>query len=285
MVLGAGGMLGHDLVASAPAGLDVVPLTRAELDITDSGAMERLVCDAHPDAVVNAAAYTAVDKAESERELAFRLNGEAVAAMARLAERAGWLLVHYSTDYVFDGMAARPYREDDATNPINSYGASKLAGEQALASSVGRHLLIRTSWLFGVHGRSFPRTMWERAAAKAPSRVVDDQTGHPTYTRDLAAVTWQLVARPHLGVIHVTNEGIASWYDLARRVYSACNCDALLHSCRTVEFPTVARRPLTSVLDTGQLRKVRGAPLASWQDGLDRFLVELRGSYVSSPLG
>ncbi len=278
-------MLGHDLVASAPAGLDVVPLTRAELDITDSGAMERLVCDAHPDAVVNAAAYTAVDKAESERELAFRVNGEAVAAMARLAERAGWLLVHYSTDYVFDGMAARPYREDDATNPINSYGASKLAGEQALQGSGARYLLIRTSWLFGLHGPSFPRTMWERANAHLPSRVVSDQKGRPTCSRDVADATWRLIRLKHVNVIHVANAGIATWYDVARLVYSESGRESLALPCRTADFPRPARRPSYSVLDTTQMERVLDKPLADWQQRLDRFLRQLRGAETSSEMG
>ncbi len=275
VVLGAGGMLGHDLVAGAPAGLDIIPLSRAELDITDSGTMERVLRDARPDVVVNAAAYTAVDKAESERELAFRVNAEAVAAMGRLAERAGWLLVHYSTDYVFDGMAARPYREDDAANPINVYGSSKLAGERALASSYARHLLVRTSWLFGVHGRSFPRTMWERANAGASTHVVNDQKGKPTYTVDLAQATWRLIDRGAMGLLHVANAGAATWYDVASRVFMRLGRPTLLSACTSHEYPIAARRPANSVLDSGRAEAVLGGQLPPWEDGLNRLVTAL----------
>ncbi len=275
LLLGAGGMLGHDLVATAPPEVTLVPLSRAQLDITQGDAVAATLGEVRPDVVINAAAYTAVDRAESERDIAMRVNGAAVGELGRLAREAWARVVHFSTDYVFDGTATQPYSETSAANPVNAYGASKLAGERALAASGATYLLIRTQWLFGAHGKSFPRTMWERARARAASRVVCDQFGRPTYSVDLARATWQLVTGDVTGVIHVANAGIATWYDVAKRVYAACGVAELVQPCRTEEFPTPARRPLRAVLDTGRAEQVLGGPLPKWEDAVERFLVTI----------
>jgi dTDP-4-dehydrorhamnose reductase len=277
LVLGAGGMLGHDLVATAPAGVTLFPCTRAHLDITESAALAATLGDVRPEVVINAAAYTAVDRAEAERDIAMRVNGAAVGELGRAAHHVGARVIHFSTDYVFDGTATEPYNESGPTNPVNAYGASKLAGEQALQASGAAYLIIRTQWLFGAQGRSFPRTMWQRAQARAPSRVVCDQFGRPTYSVDLARATWQLVAGDVTGVIHVANAGVATWYDVATRVYAACGVGELVQPCRTDEFPTPARRPLRAVLDTRRAERVLRGPLPRWQEAIDRFL-------LSSPL-
>ena len=195
MILGAGGMLGHDLVSSAPEGVELHALTRAELDITDTASLAARVSDEKPDVILNTAAYTAVDRAEAERDLCFRVNAEAVGELVRIAARARARVVHFSTDYVFNGKASQPYKEDNPTDPVNAYGGSKLAGEQALRTSGADWLIVRTQWLFGIHGKSFPRTMWERASAGLETRVVNDQTGRPTYSKDLATAVWQLTER------------------------------------------------------------------------------------------
>ena len=270
-------MLGTDLAATAPAHVTVTGLGIEELDITDHAALEATLDRAQPHWVVNATAYTAVDRAETEREVAFAVNGEAVAALARWCATRDVGLVHYGTDYVFDGNGTRPWREDDATAPLNAYGESKLAGERAVLSSGGRHLMLRTQWLYGLHGKSFPRTMWERARAGQATRVVSDQHGSPTYTVDLAHATWSLVAQGATGLFHVTNAGEATWYDMAARVFAAVGRPELLSACATSDYPTPARRPAHSVLDGAKLRAA-GVAMRPWSEALDDFLSAIRRS-------
>jgi len=212
MILGAGGMLGDDLVRSAPEGIGLHPFTRQDLDVTDTPSLAARILDLRPDVILNAAAYTAVDRAETEGESCFRVNAEAVGELGRIAAQAGARVVHFSTDYVFNGKASQPYREDSATDPVNAYGASKLAGEHALEQRGAEWLIVRTQWLFGVHGKSFPKTMWERARAGLATKVVRDQTGRPTYSTDLAETVWSLIQREVHGVSHVANQGPATWF-------------------------------------------------------------------------
>lgn len=275
MILGAGGMLGHDLVAHAPAGTVVFPFTRAELDITATTSLAAAVADLQPNIIMNAAAYTAVDRAESEVELCFKVNADAVGELGRIAAQTDAQVVHFGTDYVFDGTASGPYREESPTHPINTYGASKLAGETALTQSGTRFLIIRTQWLFGVHGKSFPRTMWERAKAGAATRVVSDQTGRPTYSRDLARTVWALTERATCGVLHVANHGKATWFDLASHIFSWAGRLDLLTACLTADYPTAAQRPRNSVLDTTSLERTLGASLPGWSGAVDDFLQSL----------
>src|SRR5712691_3974271 len=228
-------MLGHDLRRTAPWAIDLLPLSRAELDVTQSQAVEACVARERPDLIINAAGYTAVDQAEADRATAFAVNADAVATLAGAAARHGALLVHFSTDYIFDGRAGAPYREDAATNPLNVYGSSKLAGEQAIQASGARFLIVRTQWLFGEKGRSFPRTMLERARQGLPTRVVTDQIGRPTYTHDVALATWTLISRGTTGVIHVANEGVASWFGVAECVFSRLGAREFLQPCTSAE--------------------------------------------------
>ncbi|PYP60716.1 MAG: dTDP-4-dehydrorhamnose reductase [Gemmatimonadetes bacterium] len=272
MVLGAGGMLGHDLVATAPPEVTLFAFSRTQLDITHSDAVAATLGDVRPDVVINAAAYTAVDRAESEVAASLRVNGAAVGALGRMARAAGARVIHFSTDYVFDGQATRPYREDSPTDPVNAYGTSKLAGETALRASGPEHLVVRTQWLFGVHGKSFPRTMWERARAGLATRVVRDQTGRPTYAPDLAAAVWTLIRQGACGVLHVANQGEATWFDVAAHIFGRVGKPDLLTPCVTADYPTPARRPRYSVLDTTRAEQVLGGPLAAWEDAMDRFL-------------
>ena len=272
MVLGAGGMLGHDLVATAPPEVTLFPFPRAQLDITHSDAVAATLGEVRPDVVINAAAYTAVDRAESEVAASSRVNGAAVGALGRMARAAGARVIHFSTDYVFDGQATRPYREDSPTDPLNVYGTSKLAGETALCASGPEHLVVRTQRLFGVHGKSFPRTMWERARAGLATQVVRDQTGRPTYAPDLAAAVWTLIQQGACGVLHVANQGEATWFDVASHIFGRVGKLDRLTPCVTAEYPTPARRPRYSVLDTTRAEGALGGPLAAWEDALDRFL-------------
>lgn len=294
LLLGAGGMLARDLVHQAPPGAALVPLTRRDVDATDDAAVSRAVADTRPGLIINCAAYTNVDRAEAEPEQAFAVNGQAPGIIGQAASRTAHrspltpLVVHFSTDYVFDGRGRRPYREEDPTGPLGIYGASKLAGERALAQSGARYLIVRTSWLFGAQGRSFPRTMWERAAAGQATRVVTDQTGRPTYTVDLARAVWEVVSGEREGgsgtaatalplILHVANTGEATWYDVARRVFEAARAPALLSPCATADYATAAKRPGYSVLDTSRYEALAGHPLPMWEAAVDRFLTELAG--------
>ena len=274
LILGAGGMLGHDLVRSAPTDLDVRPLTKSDLDITDTTSVAALIGHLKPAVIVNAAAYTAVDRAEAERDQAFRVNAEAVGELGRIAARTGARVVHFSTDYVFDGTASEPYREDNSTKPVNAYGESKLAGEEALETSGADWLIVRTQWLFGVNGKSFPRTMWERAQAGLATKVVRDQTGRPTYSHDLALAVWALIAKGTRSVIHVANDGQATWFDVATRVFARAGRPELLTACLTADFPTPARRPMYSALATTRLEELR-VTMPPWQQAVERFVEEL----------
>ena len=275
LILGAGGMLGHDLSRTAPNGTDLLPLTKHDLNITDTASLATHVSDKKPDVILNVAAYTAVDRAETESELCYRVNAVAVGELGRIAAKAGARVVHLSTDYVFNGKASQPYGEDSPTDPVNTYGASKLAGEQALEKSGADWLVVRTQWLFGVHGKSFPRTMWERARAGLETRVVKDQTGRPTHSYDLAVTIWELIPRGARGLLHITNAGQATWFDLAMHVFSRAGRPDLLMACSTADFPTPARRPRYSVLDTTRLEKQLGRGLPAWPQAVDRFLEHL----------
>ncbi len=280
LVIGAGGMLGHDLLAEAPAGLEILAPPQAALDLTDAAGVAAAVSAARPAIVINAAGYTDVDGAEREPERAFAVNARGAGHLGRAAAAAGALVVQYSSDYVFDGTARRPLREDDPLAPLGAYGASKLEGERELAASGARHLVIRTQWLFGRHGRSFPRTMWERARRGDATRVVSDQIGRPTGTVDLARATWRALDRLGNGeapsLVHFANTGVASWYDVARHVFAAAGVPGLLSPCTTADFPRPARRPAWSALDTTRYESLVGSPPPTWQDALDRFLEALR---------
>lgn len=282
LLLGATGMLGRDLAAAAPSGITLAGPGEPRVDVTDADAIARAIDAAEPAWVVNAAAYTRVDGAEHEPERASAVNGAAVGSLGRLCAARGVRVLQVSSDYVFDGRGNRALREDDPTSPIGRYGESKLLGERLLLGSGARSLIVRTQWLFGPHGRSFPRTMWERAAAGRPTRVVADQRGRPTSTADLARALWQLIALDAEGVLHAANDGEASWYELARAVFESAGCPDLVSACATTDYPTPARRPAYSVLDTTRLEARLGAPLPHWRDALARFLGQLRGATATA---
>ena len=269
-------MLGTDLCAAVPRDVSYVALDVAEVDISDRAQVAAALDEVRPDWVVNAAAYTAVDRAESEASIAESVNALGPRHIAEEAARRRMSVVHFSTDYVFPGTATVPYAEDDPVAPVNAYGASKLRGEQAVLASGAHALVLRTQWLFGRAGKSFPRTMLERARAGTPTRVVDDQIGRPTYTRDLAWATWQLVTRRASGIVHVTNGGSpTTWYDLAREVFARAAAPTLVSPCTTADYPTPARRPAYSVLRTDRLETLLPGSLPDWRVALGRFLDEL----------
>ena len=295
LLLGAHGQLGHELnTALQPLG-EVKAFTRAELDLSNPtalrAALAELAVNWRPTVVVNAAAYTAVDKAESEPQVAHAVNAQSPAVLAELAHAWGAMLVHYSTDYVFDGHGQRPWREDDATNPLSVYGASKLAGEQAIAQACPRHLTLRTSWVVGAHGNNFLKTMLRLAAERDSLRVVADQIGAPTSTALLAHVTLQLIqamqdaqaADPRWGVYHVAPSGETSWHGYARHIIAQAVArgavlkvsPSAVEPVTTAEYPLPAPRPMNSRLDTDKLRHTFGLTLPVWSQGVDAILDEL----------
>lgn len=272
VIFGAAGMLGRAVCAAAPHGVSVSALDIDDVDITDRSQVAAALDRGHPALVINAAAYTAVDRAESDRETAEAVNALGPRHVAEEAAQRRIAVVHFSTDYVFPGTASTPRRESDPVAPVNAYGETKLRGEQHVLSSHAHALVVRTQWLFGPDGTSFPRTMWGRASARIPTRVVADQRGRPTYTPDLAVATWQLIAQRAHGIVHVTNGGApATWYDVAREVFERAGAESLLSACTSAEYPTAARRPAYSVLSTDLFERL-APPLPDWRNALDRFL-------------
>jgi len=273
LVTGARGQVGGELAALLPAYGDVVAVDRATLDLADPDAIVRVMRDAAPDLVINAAAYTAVDLAESQRDTAFAINARAPGVLADEARRRGAVLVHYSTDYVFDGRATSPYAEDAPTAPLNVYGASKLAGEQAIAASGAHALVLRTSWVYGLTGKNFLVTMRRLAAERDELRIVADQTGTPNWSRALARATGELVAKglPALaeraGLYHLSAAGATTWHGFAQAIVGDVPRPRVV-PIASADYPTPARRPAYGVLATGRLREAFGIALPRWDDAL-----------------
>jgi dTDP-4-dehydrorhamnose reductase len=259
-------MLGREVVRAA-AEHEVVALAHAELDVTDRSAVDRVVGEARPDVVVNCAAFTDVDGAESHEEIATLLNGEAAGYLAAAAPA----IVHPSTDYVFDGSKRTPYVESDRTGPRSAYGRSKLAGEHAVVGANPRHIIVRTSWLFGAGGRNFVDTMLGLARERDELNVVDDQVGCPTYAGHLAGALVELAAGGRYGIHHITGDGACSWFDFAREIFHQAELDARVVPCTTAEFPRPAPRPAYSVLGSERPDPIR---LPDWREGLAAYLAE-----------
>ena len=281
MVTGAGGMLGHDVCTAArAAGHDVAAATREEADVTDAAAVRGAVERARPDVVVNCAAWTDVDGAEAHEEAATRVNGEGAGHVAAAAVTAGAFVVQVSTDYVFDGNGASPYREDALTGPLSAYGRSKLAGEEAvIAEAPGVHAIARTSWLFGPHGRNFVQTMLRVGSERDEVTVVDDQMGCPTYTGHLAEGLVALAETRAPGVFHLVGSGSCSWYDLAVATFARSGVDCAVRRGRTADLDRPAPRPAYSVL--GVTRP--GTPvLPAWEQGLDDYLAARAAATVGA---
>ena len=270
LLLGAGGQLGRELAAVLPGCGPTVALDRSGLDLTDPDAIAHMVRSVKPQFVVNAAAYTEVDRAEDEREQAFAVNAAGPGILAAEARRAGAVLVHYSTDYVFDGDRAAPYDEDAQPNPRNVYGESKLAGERAIAQAHASALILRTSWVYSRTGRNFLTTMERLARERDELRVVADQTGVPNWTRALARVTAALIGRGrddlvrHAGLYHVSAQGEATWHAFARAILDGRA--VRVTPIATADFPTRARRPAHAVLDASRFARVFGLGLPHWTE-------------------
>ena len=290
LLFGARGQVGDELARALPALGEVVVPDRSSYDFTHPQTLRRIVEAARPDVVVSAAAYTAVDRAETESALAEAVNAEAPGHLAAAARDCGALLVHYSTDYVFDGMKADAYREDDAPNPLGVYGRTKLAGDDAIRSSGADHIIFRTSWVYSARGHNFLLTILKLGEEREQLRVVADQIGAPTWAREIAkataaAVTMDLERRRSGGftsaVINLTASGETTWHGFARAIVEGARARSAPVTCRevlpisTAEYPTAARRPANSRLSGEKLRERYGLALPDWSDSLERCLDEL----------
>ena len=294
LLTGVNGQLGWELQrALAPLG-NVVALTRADLDLSQPDAIRQVVHEHRPAIILNPAAYTAVDKAEAEPELALAINGTAPGVLAEEARQIGALLVHYSTDYVFDGSQNAPYTEEDVPNPQSIYGKTKLAGESAIRAIGGNHLILRTSWVYGVHGGNFVKTVLRLAKERDELRIVADQFGAPTWARLLADSTARMIqgwqnrefGEDQLGLYHLTAAGRTSWHHyaeeivrLARQYDPVLRDKALtIHGIPTSGYPLPAPRPANSVLATNKIRRTFGLNLPAWQDNLANCIKEIYGN-------
>jgi len=290
LLIGANGQVGWELRRTlAPLGqviaADLAGDRGPRVDLADPRSLSALVQEAAPDALVNAAAYTAVDKAETEPELAHKINAEAPGMLGGLLAGRGAPIVHYSTDFVFSGEAERPYREDDPPGPLNVYGETKLAGERALMATGANAVILRTSWVYGVRGHNFLLSMLRLFREKDELRVVDDQIGAPTWSRMLAEVTAQ-VLRPMLrsdldparvkGVYHASGAGQTSWFGFARAILEASGTECRLLPIPSSEYRSPARRPAWSVLDNTKLHETFGLRLPDWRLSMSQCLEDLR---------
>lgn len=287
LIVGNAGQLGRELEKIFAGYGPIVGVDRESVDLADAAQTRELVQRAAPDVILNAAAYTAVDRAESERDLAFAINESAPRVLAEEAFRRNALFVHYSTDYIFDGAKSSPWIETDAPNPLNVYGASKLAGEQAVASTGGKFLIFRTSWVYGPHGKNFLLTMLRLAAERDQLSIVDDQVGAPTTSIELARATHAIVtgvlsgrfgeAPDWAGLYHMTCGGAVSWFGFAQAIFAraagllASKAPALT-PIATKDYPTPAQRPLYSVLSNAKLKERFGVQLAPWEAALEETL-------------
>lgn len=284
LVTGKNGQLGWELQRVLASSDQIIALDSKAMNLADADAIRHTIRDVRPDIIFNPAAYTAVDKAESDAELAMAVNGVAPGILAEEAKRLGSVLVHYSTDYVFDGNKAAPYTETDTPNPQSVYGSTKYAGEQAVRATGCKHLILRTSWVFGVHGGNFVKTILRLAKERSELRIVADQYGAPTWARDLAQATATSLScwmgkdldSKFCGVYHLTAAGRTNWHEyaeeivrLARKYDAALSSKSLdIRAIITQEYPVPATRPANSVLANNKIRDTFGVAMPAWQDSL-----------------
>lgn len=292
LVTGINGQVGWEIARQGAArGINISGLTRAQFDIGNEEAVHRAVQGKNFDIVINAAAYTAVDKAESDADEAFRVNRDGAAFIAAACQKAFVPLIHISTDYVFDGCSRTPYREDDSVRPIGVYGLSKEAGEHEIRKILSEHIILRTAWVYGVHGNNFVKTMLRLGLEREEIGVVDDQFGCPTFAADLAEAI--LVAAQHVtsktgkpwGTYHCCGQGSVSWYDFAREIFRIAEGKTPLKLQRlkaitTADYPTPVKRPAFSSLDCSKFEKTFGFVMQPWQQALADMLADFLGDKV-----
>ncbi len=272
-ITGGLGLLGTEIARVFEGSAGIRATDREQWDVTDPAACRREVGEFRPDVVIHCAAWTAVDRAESEPEGARLLNVEGTRNVARACRERGVLMVTFGTDYIFDGTSRRPYREEDPANPLSVYGKTKWAAEQALREEGGDHLLVRTQWMFGPAGRNFIRTILEKAQRGETLRVASDQVGCPTFSRDLAVAVRNLIGAGARGTVHFSGEGKTSWFGLARHVLERCGIPTTsLLAAKTRELPYPAPRPAYGVLSKERYRKITGSSPRPWEEAVGEYL-------------
>lgn len=280
LVTGANGQLGKELkvLSSSFPEFDFIFLSKEDLPIHHLEEVTKVFKQYNPHYLINCAAYTAVDKAETEKELAFRVNGEAVGVLAAVCKEYHTAFIHISTDYVFDGTASLPYKEDALTNPQSVYGASKLEGERQAIHFNPASIIIRTSWVYSAFGKNFVKTMMKLMAEKEEINVVNDQIGSPTYAADIAATIMDIISSGQWkpGIYNYSNGGIISWYEFALRIKEKNGFTCRINPIPSAQFPTAAKRPAWSVLDNEKIQQTFGVKPKNWQDSLDGCLANLK---------
>jgi dTDP-4-dehydrorhamnose reductase len=274
LIIGSNGMLGRDLVEDWK-GDAIVSADSRDADIREIGQVRKLATEEHPDWIILTAAYTDVDGSERNPDLAFAVNRDGTRNVSIVARELGAKLCYLSTDYVFDGRGNRPYEPEDAVDPLNVYGASKAAGEQAVQQEAGRWLIIRTSWLFGAARVSFPEKILQAASSRREVKVVADQIGSPTYTKDLSTAIRELVRADARGILNITNSGTCSWFEFAKETLERVGLSTAVSPITSAEAGRPARRPAYSVLSPNAAAS-HGIALRSWQDALQAYFVDLR---------
>lgn len=275
LITGSNGMLGHDLIDVLDGKHELIKTTSKSLDITDEDKVKDYIVNENPDIVINSAAYTDVDGCETNEEIAYKVNGEGVKNLALACKVVDCPLLHISTDYVFNGENNKPWMEDDEVGPTSIYGKSKLQGEEAIESILDKFFIIRTSWLYGINGGNFPKTMLELAKTHDTLTVVTDEIGTPTYTLDLAQAIAELIETEYYGIYHITNSDYCSWFDFAKYIFEVKNIDVNVVPVTAEEFARPASRPHYSVLNNSNWVNNGFKPLRSYKEAIKDYLKHL----------
>lgn len=275
LVTGVNGQLGHDIVEECQKrNIEAIGVDVKEMDITDAHQVNEVITETKPDAIIHCAAWTAVDKAEDEVEQCRKVNRDGTKHIVDVCEKLELPLMYFSTDYVFDGQGEEPWNEYDERHPLNVYGLTKYEGELEV-ERLKKHFIIRISWVFGINGGNFIKTMLRLGKERKEVSVVDDQIGSPTYTYDLARLCVDMIQTKEYGTYHATNEGICSWYEFACEIFKQAKMDVIVHPVDSTQFPTRAVRPKNSRMNQTELDKHGFTRLPSWQDALERYLYTL----------
>ncbi len=271
ILLGSNGQLGWEFKQFLKDKVELFSFTHRELDVLNLNSLERNFQEIHPDVVINCAAYTKVDKAEEEQELAYNINAIGAKNVSLASYKVNAKVIYFSTDYVFDGKKSIPYTEMDEPTPISVYGKSKLRGEQFTKEANPNHLILRITWLYGINGNNFVKTIIKLAKGSKPLRVVDDQYGTPTYTLDVVKQTWELIRNGKIGLYHSSNNGEATWFEFAKEIISNLNLKAAIVPISTEDYLTLAKRPQYSVLENHLLKLENLDIMRGWKEALKDF--------------
>ncbi|WP_235069834.1 dTDP-4-dehydrorhamnose reductase [Turicibacter sp. TJ11] len=273
LVTGVKGQLGYDVVKALESrGYQPVGVDREEMDLMNDHMIDNFIMNLKPEAIIHCAAYTAVDQAEEEVEICYQINAEAVKVIAECAKTLDIPMIYISTDYVFDGTKASEYVETDIPNPINVYGASKLKGEQYVQQLLEKFYIVRISWVFGINGNNFIKTMQRLGNEHDELNIIHDQVGSPTYTAHLAPLLVDMIETDQYGIYHATNEGYCSWYEFADEIFKQSQLDVMLHPITTDQYKTKAKRPLNSQMSKQKLSDYRFHRLPTWQEALKNYI-------------